>query len=87
MVFGGYGPVQSVAVLGSYIVVVRARDGRRYLDGTLEELPLGKGDVRYDEFVEALDNIDFHGYFMIARMPRDDLTEDLEAARRFLERY
>lgn len=87
MVFGAYDPVQSVAALGRTIVAVRARDGRRYLDGSLEELPLGKGDVRYDEFVEALDAIDFHGYFVIARMPRSDLTDEIEAARRFLERY
>jgi len=87
MVFNAYEPVESVATLDKYIATVRARDGRRYLNGTPEELPLGEGDVPYDDLIEALDDIEYEAYFMIARPPQEDPTEDLEAAREFLERY
>lgn len=87
MVFNAYEPVESVATLDQYIVAVRARDGRRYLDGTPEELPLGEGDVPYGDLIAALDEIEYEGYFMIARPPQEDPTKDLEAARKFLERY
>jgi len=87
MVVGGYDPVSSIELLGEYVVAVRVRDARRYLDGSAEELSLGEGDVPYDDVVDALDDIDFAGYFVIARHPQENQWEEIERARQFLERY
>ncbi|MBI2193020.1 MAG: sugar phosphate isomerase/epimerase [Planctomycetes bacterium] len=87
LVFSGHDPARSVALLGPYIAAVRARDGRRYLDGSKEELPLGTGDVPFDAVMEALGDFDFHGYLVIARRPHEKIEEEIEAAHRFLKRY
>lgn len=87
MVVGGYDPAGPIELLGEYIAAVRVRDARRYLDGSAEELSLGEGDVPYDDVVDALDGIDFGGYFVIARHPQEDQWDEIERAREFLEKY
>ena len=87
MIFAGHDPVESVEPLGRYIVAARARDGRRLLDGAIEEHQLGEGDVPFDEFIEALDDVDFQGYLTITRQPQEDPEDDIEKALEFLERY
>lgn len=87
MIVGGHDPVASIELLGEYVAAVRVRDARRYLDGSAEELSLGQGDVPYDDVIDALDDIDFAGYFVIARHPQEDQSEEIEKAREFLEKY
>jgi sugar phosphate isomerase/epimerase len=66
---------------------VRARDARRYLDGSAEELSLGEGDVPYDDVIDALDEIEYERFLLIARAPQEEQREVIESARDFLRKY
>jgi len=49
-----------------------------------EELPLGKGDVPWNEYIAALMNIGYDGYFTIEREVGDDPAADIAVATTFL---
>jgi L-ribulose-5-phosphate 3-epimerase len=87
MVVFGHDPAEAVATLGTHIVSVRARDARKYLDGSAEELSLGEGDVPFDDVVDALDEIEYESFLLIARAPQEDQRGAIETARDFLRRY
>ncbi|MGB9606973.1 MAG: sugar phosphate isomerase/epimerase family protein [bacterium] len=53
----GFEPVEGVEVLAPYIVHTHAKDGLRSSDGRMEEAPLGKGQVRWREYLLALDRL------------------------------
>lgn len=48
------------------------------------ELPLGKGDVDFPNYLKALDEIGFHGFLTIEREVGDDPARDIGLAVRFL---
>lgn len=49
------------------------------------ELPLGEGDVPFEPYLKALDEIGFHGFLTIEREVGDDPTRDILAAVDFLK--
>jgi sugar phosphate isomerase/epimerase len=87
MIVFGHDPAEAVTTLGEHIVCVRARDARRYLDGSAEELSLGEGDVSYDDVIDALDEIEYERFLLIARAPQEEQREVIESARDFLRKY
>ena len=58
----------------------QTEDGPAYL-----ELPLGKGGVPWDKYLNALEEEGFHGFLTIEREVGDDPTADIALAVQFLK--
>lgn len=73
--------MQALQDLAPYIVHTHAKDGRLG-DG---EVPLGDGDVNFPEYIRALQQIGYDGFYTIEREcgdnPVDDVTKALEYLR------
>ncbi|MBP5237973.1 MAG: sugar phosphate isomerase/epimerase [Clostridia bacterium] len=78
-------PVAAVKTLAPYIVHTHAKDGIRRADGTWLEVPLGKGGVKWPEYLKALDSIGYKGYLTIEREVGDDPAGDIGMAVDFLK--
>lgn len=50
-----------------------------------EETPLGEGQIDFDRYLEALNNIGFSGFLTIEREVGDNPEEDIRQAVRFLQ--
>ena len=79
-------PVKGVHTLGKYIVHTHAKDGVQLTANpvTWEELPLGKGGVKWDEYLMALNKIGFGGFLTIEREVGDSPEADIRMAADFL---
>ena len=78
-------PVKGVDILKKYIVHTHAKDG--VMVGSREgyrELPLGQGDVDFDNYLLALDKIGYKGFLTIEREVGDDPEADIKLAKDFL---
>ena len=78
-------PVKGVETLKKYIVHTHAKDG--VMVGSREgyrELPLGQGDVDFDNYLLALDKIGYTGFLTIEREVGDDPEADIKLAKDFL---
>jgi sugar phosphate isomerase/epimerase len=78
-------PVKGVDTLKKYIVHTHAKDG--VMVGNREgyrEVPLGKGDVDFDNYLIALDKIGYTGFLTIEREVGDDPEADIKLAKDFL---
>jgi len=79
-------PVKGVHTLGKYIVHTHAKDGIQISADPLkwEEVPLGKGGVKWDEYLKALDAVGFTGFLTIEREVGDTPEADIRMAADFL---
>jgi len=78
-------PVAGVETLKKYIVHTHAKDG--VMVGNREgyrEMPLGQGDVDWDNYLPALDKIGYTGFLTIEREVGDDPEADIKLAKEFL---
>jgi len=80
-------PVKGVYTLKDYIVHTHAKDGIQVSKNPLEweELPLGKGGVKWPEYLKALNEIGFNGFLTIERECGDTPEEDIKLAVSFLK--
>jgi len=86
LVMRGFDPVAGVRTLHSYIVHTHAKDGRRLpTPGQPREVPLGEGDVPFREYLAAMAEIGYEGYYTIERETGADPAADIARAKRFLE--
>jgi len=79
-------PVKGVYTLGKYIVHTHAKDGVQLSANPVkwEELPLGKGGVKWDDYLRALNDIGFDGFLTIEREVGDSPESDIRMAADFL---
>ncbi|MCL2287120.1 MAG: sugar phosphate isomerase/epimerase [Firmicutes bacterium] len=79
-------PVKGVHTLGKYIVHTHAKDGLQLSANPLkwEEVPLGKGGVKWDDYLRALNEIGFNGFLTIEREVGDTPEADIRMAADFL---
>jgi len=78
-------PVKGVDTLKKYIVHTHAKDG--VMVGNREgyrELPLGQGDVDFDNYLLALNKIGYRGFLTIEREVGDNPEADIKLAKDFL---
>lgn len=67
--------------------------GLRVIEEVIEEgeafieLPLGEGDVNWDGYLKALDEIGFHGFLTIEREVGNDPAADIGRAVEFLRKF
>jgi len=80
-------PVAGVHTLKDYIVHTHAKDGIQISADPLkwQELPLGQGGVKWDEYLKALNAVGFNGFLTIERECGDTPEEDIKLAVEFLK--
>jgi len=87
LVMNNFDPVGGVRVLGSYIAHTHAKDAIRYPDGRVAEVPLGEGQVPWDEYLATLRDVGYNGYLTIEREVGDNPVADIQRAIDFLRPY
>lgn len=65
-------------------VIYRVVEADPVTDEAFIELPLGDGDVPFEPYLQALDDIGYHGFLTIEREVGDDPTGDILKAVEFL---
>jgi len=61
--------------------------GDLHLEEYFREVPLGSGNVDFDAYVQALDEIGYGGFLTVEREVGDHPEEDIRMAVQFLKRY
>ncbi len=84
----GDDPVKGVYTLKDYIVHTHAKDGIKLPEENgnrkWKEMPLGEGKVDFPEYLKALKDIGYNGFFTIEREVGDKPEVDIIKARDFL---
>jgi len=84
----GDDPVKGVYTLKDYIVHTHAKDGIKLPEENgkrkWKEMPLGEGKVNFPEYLKALKDIGYNGFFTIEREVGDKPEADIIKARDFL---
>jgi len=86
----GDDPVKGVYTLKDYIVHTHAKDGIKLPDKDgkkqWKEMPLGEGNVNFPEYLKAMKEIGYNGFFTIEREVGENPEADIIKARDFLRR-
>lgn len=84
----GFDHLNDARMLREYIVHTHAKDGiyRSGAEGQYQEVPLGKGDVDFPEYLAILREIGYSGYLTIERECGDDPVADIVEAVTFLKK-
>ena len=67
-----------------YVLHVTARDGVRDIDGSGQEVVLGRGDVDWPELIALLTEADYHGWVTVDRTSGADEFQDAARALTYL---
>ncbi len=84
----GYDPIAAVRELNDAIVHTHARDALREAGGELgREVTPGDGDLDWNEYLGALDEVGYRGWFTIKLDQTADPLRDVPRAIAFLTRF
>jgi len=78
----GWDHLEGVNLLKDYIVHTHAKDG---LFGQPKEVPLGTGDVKFEQWIDNLNSIGFTGFLAIEREAGDNPEKDIKEAVEYLK--
>jgi sugar phosphate isomerase/epimerase len=87
MVMRGFDPVRGARDLKGYIVHTHAKDGVRFEDGKHREVPLGDGQVPWDDYIGALDESGYTGFYTVEREVGENPAADIRKAVEFLRKF
>ena len=87
LVMNGFDEVEGVGILNELIMHTHAKDGVRLAEGGHREKALGQGAVRWEEYIGALANIGYDGFYAIEREVGDDPVKDISDAVKFLRGF
>lgn len=88
LVMKGFDCISGVYELRDYIIHTHAKDGKKIPDAKgRREQPLGEGEVNFTEYIRALDEIGYNGFYVIEREVGGNPAEDIVEAKRFLDRF
>ena len=83
-VFSGQNPLEALKALHTLVMHVQVRDAVRDIDGNGLEVPVGRGEVVWDEFLALLEEAGYQGWLTVDRTQGDDKTGDIAKAVQFL---
>jgi len=78
----GFKYLEDVVALRRFIVHTHAKDG---VTDPPKEVPLGKGEVDFPEYIKTLRGIGYSGYLTVERECGDDPAKDITEAVEFLK--
>ena len=80
----GHQPVPLLRELHASIFHVQARDALQDVSGSGVEVPLGRGEIDWMEFVATLDEIGYRGWLTVTRTQGEDRAADAARALKYL---
>ncbi len=83
-VASGQSPVDAVAQWGTSISHVMVRDAIRDGESAASEVPVGRGEVAWDELLAVLYELDYRGWFTVDRTQGDDRVGDAARAIQYI---
>jgi sugar phosphate isomerase/epimerase len=86
LVMGGQDPVEAARGLYDLIAHVQIRDAVRDMDGAGSEVPVGRGEVDWDELLALLEEARYQQWLTVERTQGDDKIGDAARAVQFLKR-
>jgi len=86
LAMAGMDPVALFSALHDRVLTVQVRDGQRDIDGQGLEVPVGRGEVAWDELLALLQEAPFRGWMVATRSVGDDHTGDIGRAIRYVRR-
>lgn len=75
---------ESMRALHDLIVQIQVRDAIRDIDGGGQEVPVGRGEVDWEEFLALIDEISFRGWLTFDRTRGEDQSGDVVRAIQYL---
>ena len=87
LVMRGFEPVPGVYTLADYIIHTHAKDAIGKEKGGPKEMPVGQGQVNFPEYIKALDEVGFSGFYSIEREGGEDRVGDVRRAVEFLRKF
>jgi sugar phosphate isomerase/epimerase len=81
----GRDAVAAFRELHEHVQHVTARDGVRDIEGSGQEVALGRGDVDWPELLALFTEADYRGWITVDRTQSDDATRDAERALQYLK--
>ena len=84
-VMGGTSPVSALRELHNYVCHYRIRDGIKDMDGIGKEVPVGRGEVDWNEFLPLIDETAYQGWLTIDRTQGEDKITDSANTIQFLK--
>lgn len=79
-------PIRMLQDLHEHVQHVQLRDGRCDVDGVGIEVPLGRGQVKWDELLALLDEMRFLNWCTVRRTQGEDRLGDSQRAVQFIRR-
>jgi sugar phosphate isomerase/epimerase len=87
LVMHGHDPYQASRDLGRLVVHAHAKDARgATASRAAQEVPLGHGDIDWNQFLAVLEEIDYRGWLVVERETGADILADLAAGVALLRR-
>ncbi len=83
-VMGGQNPTSALAQLQAHLTHVLVRDGIRDMDGSGLEVPVGRGEVEWEEVLALLDEAEYKQWLTVDRTQGNDRKGDIERAIQYL---
>lgn len=77
-------PTQMLRELNDRIHHVEVRDAVRNVDGLGKEVPVGRGEVDWEEAAALLSEMDYRGWLNVTRSEGNDRTGDIDRATQYL---
>jgi sugar phosphate isomerase/epimerase len=78
-------PSKALAELQKYLMHFLVRDGIRDLEGSGQEVPVGRGEVEWEEILALLDEADYKNWLIIDRTQGEDRPGDIRRAMQYLK--
>jgi len=78
-------PAEAIRLLHQYIKQFTARDAVRDFSGGGQEVPLGRGEVIWDETLATLAEIPYKGWLVVQRNHSDHPREEIEQGLKYLQ--
>ena len=83
-VLAGFHPTESLRALHATVAHFVIRDALRDVEGSGVEVPVGRGEVDWDEFVALVGEAEYRGWLTVDRTQGEDKRGDLGRAIQFL---
>jgi len=84
-VLSGRNPQEQLRALSSVISHVEIRDAVRDVDGIGQEVPVGRGEIDWDEIAALLAEMEYKGWLNVRRSMGEDKVGDSSRAIRYLK--
>jgi sugar phosphate isomerase/epimerase len=80
----GREPVDTVSEWGTHLSHVIVRDATREGEGAVTEVPVGRGEVAWQELLAVIDELDYRGWYCVERTQGDDRAGDAGRAIQYI---